>query len=235
MIRMYDTVDPRQIGRLASTSPEAVAGYADGRFRDLAEIEELYPHHHHLAIVVSAGDDGDCLDIENGDALTAEAVGWVRRQHARGAARPVLYANLTTMPAIVQDLSRAGIPRPAVRLWMAHFDGAENIPEGFDAHQFTNHWQNRNLDASACLDDFFALQVKPPVEVKPRPRHRPVRVPRPKPIHRKVKGASAGAAIAGAITQLLAQVGVAHITTWEASLAGLLGALAAGWLTPSAS
>lgn len=233
MIHMYDTVTPGAVGRLASTSPDAIAGYIDGRYKDLAELERLYPNHQHLSIAVSAGDDADCLDVENGDATPAQAPGWVIRQHARGVARPVLYADLSTLPIVMLKVASAGIARRSVRLWMAHFDQVPNVPDGYDGHQYTDRWQGRNVDASVVLDDFFELPPAP-APVKPRPRHRPVRVPRPlKKIHPKVKGSTIGAAIAGGIIGLLHAIGVTHITAAETSAAGVLGALIAGYLTPS--
>ena len=235
MITMYDTTTPGAVGRLASTSSDAVAGYVDGRYKDLAELVRLYPNHRHLSIAVTADHDADCLDIENGDATPAQAPGWVIRQHARGVPRPVLYANLSTMPVVVLRLEQAGIPRKSVRLWMAHFDQHAVIPDGFDAHQYSDTFQGRNVDVSVCLEDFFDVPPVPVPVRKRRPLPRPVRRQRPKPIHPKVKGAAIGSAIAGAIIGLLHAVGVAHITAAETSAAGVLGALIAGYLTPAGS
>ena len=233
MITMYDTTTPGAVGRLASTSPDAVAGYIDGRYRDVAELERLYPNHRHLSIAVSAADDADCLDIENGDATPSQAPGWVIRQHARGVPRPVLYANLSTMPSVTLRLEQSGIARKSVRLWMAHYNRVVDIPEGFDAHQYTDTFQGRNVDVSVCLEDFFDV---PPVVTHPkkrRPMPRPVRRHRPAPIHPKVKGSAVGSAIATGILAILHALGVSPITPAEAAGAAGIGAIIAGWLTPA--
>lgn len=233
LVQMLDTTTPGAIGRLASTSPDAIAGYIDGRYRDLTELEKLYPNHHHLSIVVTADDDGDCLDIENGDATPAQAPGWVLRQRARGHARPWLYANSSTWPTVEAYLQRSGISRPEVVKWRADFDQDPNLLPDDDAKQYTDHWQGRNVDASMVRSEVFDLPL-PRHGAKPRPRHRPVRVPRPrKPIHPKVKGATAGSAIATGILALLHALGVNPITPAEAAGAASLGAIIAGYLTPS--
>lgn len=234
MITMLDTVDPGVIGRLASTSPTAVAGYDDGLYNDIAQLEREYPAHHHLSICVFAWDNGDCLDIENGDATPAEAPGWVRRQHARGESRPCLYANESTMPAVKFHLDQAGIPRQSVRLWVAHYDGIAEVPAGYDAKQYSDHWHNRNVDVSVCLDDFFELapprprpNPKPPKNRK-RKRRRPIPV---KPIHPKVKGASLAAILATGITAGLNAAGI-HLTPAEVgAIVTAIGA-AGGYVVP---
>lgn len=230
---LYDSTTPSAIGRLASTSPDAVAGYIDGRYKDVAELVRDYPNHRHLSIAVSARDDADVLDIENGDAVPAEAPGWLRRQHARGVARPWLYANTDTWPAVLHYVQLAGIPRNAFVKWRAQFDNVGELQGDDDAKQFTDHWQGRNVDASVVADAIGELI--PGHQPVKRPRPRPVRRPRPHPgpIHPKVKGSTAGAAIATGIVALLHQLGVNPITPAEASAAAGLGAIIAGYLTPA--
>ncbi len=232
MIRMFDTVTPAAIGRLASTSPDAVAGYVDGRYRDLTQLENAYPGHHHMGIAVTARDDAECLDIETGDATPWDAPGWVRRQHARGVARPCLYANESTMPTVKVVLQRAGIERQAVRLWMAHYNGVTDVPAGFDAHQYTDHWEGRNVDASMCLDDFFSLPAPHPGKAAAPARRHPVRraAARAKP-HRKVVAAGTGGGLGIAILHILAGAGVT-VTPTEAAGISTAVAILAGWLAP---
>lgn len=233
MTLMFDSVTPSAIGRLASTSPDAVAGYVDGRYRDIAALERDYPNHRHLSIAVTARDDADCLDIENGDAVPAEAPGWLRRQHARGVARPWLYANTSTWPAVLRYVQLAGIPRGAFVKWRADFDGVQELQGDDDAKQFTDHWQGRNVDASVVRDEILEL-LGPHTPPKKRPRPHPVRRPRPSlNIHPKVKGATGGAALAGLIIAALHALGVSHITAAETSAAGVLGSALAGYLTPA--
>src|SRR5690242_10317159 len=117
MITMFDSVT-------ASALPAgdfAYAGYVNGRFANIPQIRARFPGSDILSIAVFASADADCLDIEQGDATPAEAAGWVVRQLARGAARPCLYASVSTMNQVVAAMHAAGVPRSQLRLWSAHY------------------------------------------------------------------------------------------------------------------
>lgn len=226
-ITILDSVNPSAFGRLATTSTDALAGYDDGRFNDIAQIERNYPGHRHQAIAVFASDNGDWLDVETFDATPSQAPGWVRRQHARGLARPGVYANQSTMPAVQRALEAAGIARNSVRLIVAHYDGIPQIPAGFDAKQYTDHWEGRNVDASVARDDFFdmAAIAKKPTKKKAKAKKQP--------IHRKVKGATAGGISGVGVSALLVALGV-HVTPVEASSIATLLTFLVGYAVPSA-
>ncbi len=236
MITVLDTTTPGAIGRLASTSSDALAGYNDGLYNDIRQLEAMYPGHRHQAIAVFPWDDGDWLDIETGDARPQDAPGWVRRQHARGLARPGLYASLSVMPAVHAALEAAGIARNSVRLIYAAYASPPDptILPGYDGHQYTDHWQGRNVDASVVRDDFFDVALVPH---RPRRRRRPTlhrrhrpRQPR-RPVHRKVKGAASGGISGVALAGLLATLGV-HLNPPEAAALATLLAGGFGYLTP---
>jgi hypothetical protein len=150
-VTMFDSVDVGTIPRDA----EAVAGYVGGMWPTFPRLVSQFPHAHRLSIAVNAGEDAECLDIETGDATPAQGPAWVRRQKRRGIHRPVVYANLSTMPAVKAELLRAGILLKEVRLWVAHYTGVPHIPAGFDACQWTDRAFNRNLDQSLCSSNFF--------------------------------------------------------------------------------
>jgi hypothetical protein len=69
-----------------------------------------------LSIAVFASGNADCLDIEKGNATTAQAPSWCKRQLARGVGRPYLYTSVGTMDTLVKALSTAGIARAGDRL-----------------------------------------------------------------------------------------------------------------------
>lgn len=160
-ITLYDSVDVSQIPRAAT----AAAGYVDGDYPTFRALRERFPHARLLSITVTPSTDAACLDIETGDAGPQDAPGWVRRQRAMGAPRPCLYANASTMPAVLAALAADGIPRGIVRLWSAHYSVCHicgpstcaypGVPE-CDGTQWTEHALGRNLDQSVLLDDFFA-------------------------------------------------------------------------------
>lgn len=163
MIAMYDSVDPRQIPAHA----QAVAGYVAGHFPTFPVLEREFPHARRLSIAVASTQDADCLDVEPGDSRPELAPGWVKRQHARGVHRPVVYASRDAMPAVIHALQATGIKRADVRLWSAHFTGHAHLCSPAcgatfhaDATQWTNRSLGRNLDESLCHPDFFALPAE---------------------------------------------------------------------------
>lgn len=166
---MYDSVDVSQI----PPDAPAAAGYTDGRWANFPALRGHVPHAHLLSITVTASADADCLDVEQGDATPPQAGGWVKRQLARGAHRPVIYANASTMPEVLSVLASAGITRSLVRCWSAHYTEEHicgpatcrypGVP-ACDGTQWTNHALGRDLDQSLLLDDFFATP-EPPVTI----------------------------------------------------------------------
>lgn len=158
MLVMYDSTRISELRKLASTSEAAVAGYVDGRYKDMHELVAAFPTHHHLSIAVRAADDADCLDVESGDATPAATPNWVLRQHHRGIWRPVIYASSSVWPNIEQELTKAKLHPEMYRRWYAEWNGQPIIAQGYDAHQYTDHAEGRSVDASVCLDDFFGAK-----------------------------------------------------------------------------
>jgi hypothetical protein len=141
---MYDSTN---VGNIPADA-EAVAGYINGAFENFNELVRRFPHAKHLSIAVSSSHDAQCLDIETGDATPADAPGWVRRQHARGIKRPVVYANTSTIVAVINALTRNGIKRDEYLVWTAHYTDQPHIEPGSDSTQWEDH---RELyDVSLC-------------------------------------------------------------------------------------
>lgn len=224
---MYDSVDVNAIPADAT----AVAGYVDGRWPTFRQLRRF--HAHRLSIAVTASADAACLDVETGDATPGQAPEWVRRQHARGEPRPVIYASRDLIPQVLAELAAAHIPRTAIRVWSAHYGAGPHICSGIacgapftaDATQHTDHALGRNLDESLLSDHFFPT-------APPRRRRRVPRPRKPPAPHPKVTAATAAAAIGAAITAVLHSAGV-HITAEEANAISALAALLAGYLTPA--
>lgn len=160
-VTMYDSTDVGQIPARAA----AVAGYVNGRWPTFPTLAVSHPHAHRLSIAVTASADAECLDVEKGDARPDEAAAWVKRQHARGIQRPVVYCNLSTAPAVLVALGFAQIERHHFRLWTAHYTGkphrcTEKCGLGFrdeaDATQYYDRAMGRSLDVSLCRPGFFA-------------------------------------------------------------------------------
>jgi len=162
-LTMYDSTD---VGALPHGA-DAYAGYVEGLFPTFAALQRRFAASgaHLLSIAVFASGDAECLDIEPGDATSAQAPGWVKRQLARGAHRPCLYTSVSNMDALVTGITGAGISRAAVRLWSAHYGQGKHIcgpgtcgltRHACDGTQWTDSALGRNLDESILLSNFFS-------------------------------------------------------------------------------
>lgn len=150
---------------------QAVAGYTSGNWPTYNEVVRRWPHAQHLSIAVSASHDAECLDIESGDAVPAQAPAWFHRQRARGVAKPALYASLSVASNVIAECSKAGIKREEYRLWTAHYTGAPHLcgpSEGLSSHADATQWTDRalgrNLDESLCNDAFFGASAYIPAD-----------------------------------------------------------------------
>lgn len=157
---MYDDVTLKFI----PANAEAVAGYINGRWPTYSQVVRQFPHAKHLSIAVNATADADCLDVEQFDAVPADAPAWVVRQKKRGVAKPVIYTSLSEANAVLRALDKAGIKRSAIRLWTAHYTYAEHRCSskcgfGFtttaDATQWTDKAKGVSLDATLLSPTFF--------------------------------------------------------------------------------
>lgn len=162
---------------------DAYFGYGDGRWPDYATIAAQHPSARLFRIAVTAADDGDFLDIENGDASISDAPGWVRRQQIRGAIRPGLYISVARLDALVDALELAGIPRAAVRILSAHYDvsiGAHICAPGCypalrntaDGTQWVDHgaWDESRLSAAFMEEPTVTTLNRPIIAVAARPQ-----------------------------------------------------------------
>lgn len=170
VITMYDSITPSEI-RAITGSPEAIAGYVGGWWPDYSPLVAMFPRAKHKSVAVNALEDADILDIENGDAVPADAPAWFRRQKARGLELPGFYASASAMPEVIAVLTAAGIQRHEYVLWVAHYTYVQPTPpfeEGADAVQFTDKAAGRNVDQSVTTPAFWGNDPKPkPVKNPP--------------------------------------------------------------------
>jgi hypothetical protein len=153
--------------------------YADGSYENVVAVRARFPDSPVLTIAVTPADDADMLDVERYDAVPGDAPGWVTRQLARHAYRPVVYSSQSEMPVVIAALTAAGISRDDVRLISAHYGRGEHIcsPTACDARfvadgtQWSTSPPNPGYDLSVLDDNFFA----------PTPPPAPAPVPLPAP------------------------------------------------------
>lgn len=151
---MYDSTDVNT--GLPVAHPQAVSGYVNGKWPSYNGLVKRYPGAKHLSIAVNTSADARCLDVEIGDATPDQAPAWVRRQHTRGVKRPVVYANTSTMPAVIAALEHDSIKRSEYLVWTAHYTGVPHIEPGSDATQYESvETAGHNYDASLCQPWFL--------------------------------------------------------------------------------
>ena len=166
---MFDDVNVSLIPKDA----QAVAGYVDGHWATWGKVKAGWPKAKKLMIAVFAQDNGDCLDVEPGDASAAQAPAWVKRQLAswtkspHDVARPVVYTSASLAQSLVNLLGKSGLKYGQdYLLWTAHYDPSRGVhlcsPKcGFGlkvtahATQYTDHALGRSLDETICSRGFF--------------------------------------------------------------------------------
>jgi hypothetical protein len=162
LIRMADSAS---VGGLPG-GWAAYAGYVNGAYQSYWDIAREYAGKAHLlSIAVNVDAIAACLDVEKEDAVPSQAPGWVRAVAAHGQWRPCIYANLSTMPQVIEAMNAAGIPRADYRLWVADQNGVAHIPEGYDGCQYDGSARVSSLtyDSSILLPNFFEVVApKPP-------------------------------------------------------------------------
>lgn len=162
-VEMYDDVNVS----LIPLNAEAVAGYVDGRWPTYNTLVKKFPHAaHKLSIAVFASDDADALDVEPGDAVPTQAAAWVKKEHAKGNKRPIVYTNASHGQGLVDLLTKAGLKYGVDYLWWsAHYTGKPHLCSakcGFGikviahATQWTDMAGGHNLDESLCSAALFS-------------------------------------------------------------------------------
>lgn len=162
-LEMYDDVTVS----LIPLSAEAVAGYVDGKWPTFKTLKAKFPKAKYLvSVAVFAQDNADVLDVEPGDALPTQAATWVRRQHALGKKRPIVYTSASHGQALINLLDQAGLRYGVDYLWWsAHYTYKPHLcgPQcGFGlkaiahATQWTDKAGGKSLDESLCSAAFFA-------------------------------------------------------------------------------
>jgi len=132
MRTMYDSVNPSRIPRDA----QIVAGYVNGPYAWSDTDWALFPNAVHVGIAVRASyNGGQVLDVEAGDALPAQAPGWVEMRRVVGV-DPSIYCSESLWPSVARAFNTAGVVAP--HWWIAHYDGIGVLPTGAVAKQYRN-------------------------------------------------------------------------------------------------
>lgn len=150
MRTMYDSTTAADI----PADAQMVAGYVDGRYAWSSADWARFPNAVRVRIVVSAGsNDGQVLDVEQGDATPDELPAWLTMRRAAGV-DPSAYVNRSNWQASRDACARAGVAEP--HWWLAAYDGVAEIPAGTVAKQYADEAMTTSphghFDLSAVAD-----------------------------------------------------------------------------------
>lgn len=143
------------------------AGYINGLYRSVEP---------GVAVQISVfapANQGNCLDVESGDATPSQAPGWVRMRRAAGV-DPSVYCSEYTWPAVQASFRQAGVAPP--HYWIANWNGKAEMIPGAIAHQYCSpgtgsggHW-----DLSLVADFWPGVDQAPvPAPAPPSPVYHP--------------------------------------------------------------
>jgi hypothetical protein len=162
---MLDSIDVHEFHGLKF---DALAGYVGGSWPSFSPECATYPGLHKqgriISIAVTASEQAEILDCEAGDATPRQCGPWLKAQLERGVWKPGIYSSSSQMPLVEASIQASGIKRDQIRLWVAKWTYHPGVMAGFEAQQWSDSYQHRNIDASTATEAFF-----PP---SPQPAHR---------------------------------------------------------------
>lgn len=156
MRTMHDSITAGDI----PADADMVAGYVSGTWRWSDADWARFPDATKVRIATRADvDDGHVLDVEPGDAIPAEAPGWVAMRRRAGV-DPTIYCNLSALPQVRAAFVAVGVPEP--HYWVARYDGVADLPAGCVAKQFIDDPQSGgHFDLSAVADYWPGVDPAP--------------------------------------------------------------------------
>lgn len=143
-VTVYDSTRVSGIGRIAATSPDAVAAYDDGLYDNVEAMRKAYPNHRVVTIAVRYGDRADYADCEKGDFTIPQAIAAWKKSEVKG-----IYAagdDFHTLNTLLRSESK----QP--KKWLADPTGRAHLPVGFDGCQYD--WEG-NRDVSLVNNETF--------------------------------------------------------------------------------
>ena len=140
--------------------PDAFAGYDDGNFANAAQIKAIFPNVPVLAVTVFASDnEGDCLDVESGDATPSQAPGWVLNRRHAGHGWPTVYCSEAIEQAVRDEFAATGVSMPW--LWLAAYPGEEAVVPN-RPNVIGHQWIDRGPYDESVMLDTYPLFGPPP-------------------------------------------------------------------------
>lgn len=145
----YDSTNATDV----PTTCDIVAGYIDGRYKWSDDDWARFPGKPQARIAVFADtDDGNVLDVEDGDATPSQAPVWVAARRAAGV-DPTVYCSLYAWPTVRQEFIDTGVREP--HWWIASYDNVAQIPAGAVAKQYANEPLTGGHYDASIVEDYW--------------------------------------------------------------------------------
>jgi hypothetical protein len=151
----YDSINVRAL----PAGADLYLGYDDGNWPDADEIARTFPGKTVIRTTVNPADnEGDCLDVEKGDATPNDAPGWIQRRREAGHQGPLVYCSEALRSAVVAAFASARIPLPG--LFIAAYPGEGPVLQRPTdvGHQYAS---NANYDTSVVVDYLPGIDPAP--------------------------------------------------------------------------
>lgn len=157
-ITLYDSTNVADIPETA----EAVAGYVDGQYRNLAELTARFPDKPVISITVTGIGGVRVADVETGDLTPMQGAEWAKAEIAAGR-RPTLYYARATGQAIAACLNGALVDPFAVDYWVADWTGDPHLIKGSVATQYADPTTSGgHYDLSLAEESWIKPATEPP-------------------------------------------------------------------------
>jgi hypothetical protein len=145
---MYDAVTVANLPAYA----EMVAGYVDGAYANVAELERRFPGARIVTITTGLG-EADVIDIESGNAVPSNVPGWVRRMRSLHR-RPIVYTTPGNWQAVLEVCHGTDVAPPF--WWAAHWTNVSHLEPGSVATQWASPitWPRIGYDISEVAPGF---------------------------------------------------------------------------------
>jgi hypothetical protein len=164
--------------RVADLPPgyPAYLGYVDGKWPTAPDLVARFPGAHIVELTVIGNTlHADGCDIEYLDLTPSSGAAWcAEKLGSEPASRPVAYASVSAMPAVLEQLAARGVARSSVRLLSAHYEAGQHIcgpstcawpgVPAMDGTQWTDTFSGAGgnlVDMSMLLDSFFGTPPPP--------------------------------------------------------------------------
>lgn len=158
---------------------DAYLGYADGRWPDYQTIAAKFGGKPVYALSVFGTDGvGGGVDNEAGDATTAQAAAYIKREIAASVDRPIGYCPESWAASLVAECNAIGIPRSSWRLLTGHYATVNGQPWahicgpstcGCPVQADGTQWVDHGPYDESLLDDNFIGGTRPAPHPAPVP------------------------------------------------------------------